>query len=517
MTAPRDTVPRDTATTLYAGATTALLVRDGTVLWTGPTDAAPPARSTVDLGDGVLTPAFVDAHVHASATGLALTGLDLHDCRSLAELLDRLEATARAGRGRVVLGTGWDETRWPEHRAPTRQELDRAAYGGAVYLARVDVHSAVVSSALLAAAPATRGLAGFDDAGHVRLDAHHEVRRAAYGGIGTAQRRAAQRATRARAAELGIGCLQEMSGPEVAGRADLEALLALAADEPGPEIIAYWGELGGFDTVAELGLAGAGGDLFCDGSLGSHTAALGTPYADALTSGHLRYADDEIVSHLRRATTGGVQAGFHVIGDEAIDQVVRAVDAVAGELGLDAVRRVRHRLEHAEMPRREHIEAMARLGMIASVQPAFDAAWGGADAMYAQRLGADRAAGLNPFAAYAVTGVPLALGSDAPVTPLDPWGGITAAVGHRTPGSGITAAQAVAAATSGGWYAARRESTGALLSPGTTASFAVWDSRSPGELLDRAVAGDPAPCRLTVVAGTVVYDADAPQSSKGVA
>ena len=55
-----------------------------------------------------------------------------------------------------MLGHGWDETAWPEHRPPTRQELDRASYGGVVYLSRVDVHSAVVSSALLAAVPEVR-------------------------------------------------------------------------------------------------------------------------------------------------------------------------------------------------------------------------------------------------------------------------------------------------------------------------------------------------------------------------
>ncbi len=61
-------------------------------------------------------------------------------------------------------------------------------------------------------------------------------------------------------------------------------------------------------------------------------------------------------------------------------------------------------------------------GVIASMQPNFDALWGGRDGMYAQRLGADRAAGLNPLALLAAKGVPLAFGSDAPVTSIEPWG-----------------------------------------------------------------------------------------------
>ncbi|CAN5243667.1 amidohydrolase [soil metagenome] len=492
---------------VYGGGS-ALLVDGPIIRWVGDSAAAPAAGQTVELAGAAVTPAFVDAHVHCTATGLALTGLDLHGTRSLAEALDRVEAAARAGRGRTILGSGWDETTWPERRTPTRHELDRAGYGGAVYLARVDGHSTACSSALLATAPRAAEEAGWEDSGVVRLDAHHAVRRAAYAAITPAQRGDAQRATRARAASLGIGCLQEMSGPEVAGRHDLEALLALAATEPGPTVAAYWGQLHSCDVVADLGPAGAGGDLFCDGSLGSHTASLGEPYADAAPRGVLRHRPEEVREHVRAATVAGVQAGFHVIGDVAIDQAVTAVAAVAVELGVDAVRACRHRLEHAEMPRPEHLGAMAALGMVASVQPAFDAAWGGPDRMYAARLGPERARGLNPFGAFAAAGVPLALGSDAPVTALDPWGGVVAAVRHRTEGAGIGPEQAFRAATEGGWYAARCPSAGRL-EPGAGATFAVWDGG--GDVLERAMAGDSPRCRTTVVNGQPVYDAEGAQ------
>lgn len=489
------------------GGGTALLVDGSRIAWTGSDGDAPGAERTVDLNGAAVLPAFVDAHVHATATGLALTGLDLHGTRSLGEALDRVARHADARRGRVVLGTGWDDTRWPERRPPTRPELDRAAFGGAVYLARVDVHSAVCSSALLAAVPEVRALAGYAESGHLRLDAHHAVRRAAYTGITPGQRRAAQQATLHRAAALGVGCVQEMAGPEVSGEADLSALLELASAEPGPDVLAYWGQLHAVDVVAEWGLAGAGGDLFCDGAFGSHTAAVSRPYADAPTNGALRFADDEVRAHLRAATAAGVQAGFHVIGDAAIAQVVEAAQAVGAELGREQVRACRHRLEHVEMPTPLHIAAMAELGMVASVQPAFDAAWGGPQSMYAERLGADRAAELNPFAAFARAGVPLALGSDAPVTPLDPWGGIAAAVRHRTAGSGITLAAAFAAATTGGWQAARADEGHGTLRVGAPATFAGWDGAGdlPG-LFELAVAGERPSCLTMVVRGRLVHD-----------
>ncbi|MCW2613695.1 MAG: Amidohydrolase 3, partial [Frankiales bacterium] len=142
---------------------TALLVDGDTVVWTGSEGAADAmsAEVTVDLEDAWVAPAFVDAHVHATSTGLALTGLDLTGAPSLAAALDRVAQAAKAARGGVLLGTGWDDTSWPEGRPPTAAELDRASYGGVVYLARTDVHSAVASSALLAAAPEARAAAGF--------------------------------------------------------------------------------------------------------------------------------------------------------------------------------------------------------------------------------------------------------------------------------------------------------------------------------------------------------------------
>lgn len=489
---------------------TALLIDGDTIGWVGREPAAPDADRTVDLAGALVTPVFVDAHVHATQTGLVLTGLDLSGARSLGQALATVERHARRQPGPVLLGAGWDETRWPERRPPTPAELDRAAGGRLVYLARVDHHSAVVSAALLASCPQARGLAGFHDSGQLALEAHHAVRAAAFAGITPAERTAAQRACRQHAASLGIGCLHEMAGPQISGgEADLAALLRLAAGEPGPEVIGYWGALGGLDTVARLGLAGAAGDLFCDGSLGSHTAALSQPYADAPgTTGHLWHDVPAVAEQVAACTRAGVQAGFHAIGDQAVQTVLDGVAAAAEQVGLAAVQAQRHRIEHAEMlPGAGGMAAFARFGLVASVQPAFDASWGGPDGMYAQRLGAQRAAGLNPFADFVAAGVPLAFGSDAPVTPLDPWGGVRAAVWHRTPGAGIAPRAAFEAATVGGWQAARRAGEG-VLRVGAPASFAVWavEAYAADGLPDLGPDRPLPVCRQTVVRGRTIFE-----------
>ena len=133
--------------------------------------------------------------------------------------------------------------------------------------------------------------------------------------------------------------MHEMAGPEISSAEDLAALLALVngADEPYPEVYGYWGELRGTATAAELGAIGAAGDLFCDGSIGSHTAGMLEPYVDLpgqpAERGYLRYETAEVAEHLIECTEAGLQGGFHAIGDAATDQVVAAMRLAAERLG----------------------------------------------------------------------------------------------------------------------------------------------------------------------------------------
>lgn len=455
---------------------TAMVVEAGHVAWVGSEGAADAfadgVDEVVDLDGALVTPAFTDAHVHTTATGLALTGLDLSGAPSLEAALARVREFAAARPGdRVLLGHGWDAARWPGGRPPTRAELDEATGGRPLYLSRIDVHSAVVSTALLDLVPAA---VPRDDAPLTR-DAHHVVREAALGAITPAQREEAQRAALAHAAALGIGTVHECGGPKISSEDDFTALLRLAAGSPGPRVVGYWAEQGrdGVAKARELGAAGAAGDLFADGALGSHTACLHEPYADAAHSGTAYLDADAVAAHVVACTEAGLQAGFHAIGDAAVTAVVEGVRAAAEKVGLARIRAARHRVEHAEMLTPETVAGFAELGLIASVQPAFDALWGGEDGMYARRLGVARARTLNPFAALLRAGVPLAFGSDSPVTPLDPWGTVRAAAFHRTPEHRISVRAAFTAHTRGGWRAVGRDDAGVLV-PGAPADYAVW-------------------------------------------
>jgi hypothetical protein len=525
---------------------TAMVVNGGVVGWLGSEEAAGAqiagVDEVVDLGGALVTPAFVDGHVHVTDTGIALTGVNLAGVRSLSEALALVETASRASRGRPVLGHGWDETAWPEGRPPTRAELDRASHGGVVYLSRVDVHSAVVSSAL-AASLRLADHDGWDDSGRVEREAHARVRDATRGDLEPSVREAYQEAALRRFASQGVLTVHEMSAPHIAPRSDLAGLVALASRPDLPDVVAYRGERAhdadeASRLVAELAalgvqVRGLAGDLNIDGSIGSRTAAFREPYADVALGesggghdycGHLFLRPEDVAQHLVACTLAGVQGGFHVIGDAGVAAACDGLRLAAGEVGVAALRRARHRLEHVEGSDASTAAVLADLAVSASMQPAFDALWGGDEALYAQRLGAERGPTLNPIGSMAAAGVVLAFGSDSPVTEVDPWAGVRAAVFHQVPEQRISARAAFAAHTRGGHRAALRDDAGVLV-PGAEATFAVWeptelvvqapdarisawstDERSGTPGLPDLTPGTPLPrCRTAVLRGEVVH------------
>jgi predicted amidohydrolase YtcJ len=489
-------------------AATALLTDGDRITWIGPADDAPAADRTVDLGGGLVTPAFVDSHVHLSGTGASLTGLHLAGLPSAAAVLEQVAdfAASLPADGIVVAG-GWDETTWADPAIPTAEAVERAAGGRLVYLSRACGHIGVAGPRLLAEHPGVAALDGHDPSGVLTREAHRAARAHVQAAVPVAQRLETARAALAHAAGLGIAALVEHSIPNPADpliEEEFQGLLALGAEAGNPAVYGWWGELRAAGKARDLGAHGCGGDLSADGSLGARTAFLRTPYADADTLGAQYLTAGDVAAHLMDCHANGLPGAFHAIGDGAVAAVLDGLDLVGSRLGIDAIRHARHRIEHAELLDAGLIARMVHHGVHASVQPAFDAAWGGPVGMYAARLGRKRALAANPFSRLAGVGVPLAFGSDSPVTALDPWGGVRAAVAHRNPVSRLPMAAAFTAATRGGWRALGVDDAGSLV-PNTRANFTVWDLTS-ATLPDLSDPDTPAPtCAMTVAAGHLAY------------
>jgi hypothetical protein len=491
---------------------TAMVVRDGRVAWLGADGDAPAADVVVDLDGALVTPAFVDAHQHATDTGLAADGLDLSAVRSAGQLLDAVAVfAATRAPDAVVHGHGWDESTWVRQVPPSAAELDVAGGGRRVYLTQASVHSALCSRALLAAVPQVVAEPGYDASGWLREQAHHAVRAVALGSLSPAQRTAAQRTALRAAARNGIAAVHECGGPGTSSEADLLSVLALSGVAL-PQVFGYWGELMGAQRAKDLGAVGAGGDLYADGALGSRTAFLRDDYVDGAGCGDSFVSAEQAGEHLMDCVRVGAQGGFHAIGDGAIAAVLEGFAAAAKVVGVDRLRDGRHRIEHVELADKAMIARLVEFGVVASVQPVFDRLWGGAGRMYEQRLGLARAMASNPIGAMHAVGVALAFGSDSPVTSSGPWVSVASAAAPRNPVFRMSVRAAFAAHSRGGWRAVGRDDVG-VLAPGASATFAVWDT--PSGLSDGlpvvvAAAGEPEPvlpvCRRTVLHGQTIFE-----------
>ena len=489
------------------------------------------ADQVLELVGRLVTPAFVDAHVHLAATGFAALGADLSGTTSAEQALDRIAAHAATSGLSVLLAHGWDETRWTGGRPITTEQLDAAVGGRPAYVSRVDIHSAIASTALRDAAGVSRSRSvdGWSEDEPLTRDAHHAVRDAMNTLLTRDDRRTAIRLALTDAARAGIGMVHEIGAPHISPADDFDLIDELSAPGDGPAlptVVKYWGARDVGDA-RRLGCRGAAGDLCVDGAIGSRTAALHAAYADDPSCGHLYLTADEVADHVVACTEQQMQAGFHVIGDRAVSEVVAGFRSAAERIGEDPVRAARHRLEHLEMVSPEQLRELGHLGVVASVQPVFDAWWGGGGGLYETRLGG-RARGMNPYRSMLDAGMVLAFGSDSPVTPMDPWLGVRAAVHHHNESERIDARTAVAAHTVAGWHAAgvtgrphandrstsHERRFGGEVVVGAPAYLAVWDTRTgtgtdTGTDLEALVApGRELPrCELTIVAGRAAHDA----------
>jgi predicted amidohydrolase YtcJ len=230
--------------------------------------------------------------------------------------------------------------------------------------------------------------------------------------------------------------------------------------------------------VMDLGMGRIGGDLPVDGSIGARTANLAEPYEDVGGTGARFFDDDALAMFFHDGHLAGLQVGVHAIGDAAIEQVVATWERVYQALdtrGRRHFRARRHRIEHFEMADGSTMERAAALGLGIGVQPAFDALWGFPGGLYEQGLGPERAVGMNRFRDLLERGLVVGIGSDSPITSLDPMGAVAALERHHDASQRLSRLEALHAGTTGGARLAHQADKKGTLEPGKHADFAAYD------------------------------------------
>ena len=456
------------------------LLIDGRHVERAGTGEPPVADRVVDLPGMTITPGFIDTHVHLTGTGVHQAHPELGAVRSAPELLETLRRICASRTGWTLLH-GFDESAWMDPTLPSIAELD-AVTDEPLVVVRVDGHLSLANWTALEEAgvldaPGSESTAEGAPTGVVTLDANHRLKRWASNQLDDAVIQELQLDAAASAAARGVTCVHEMSMPAERGLRDLEVLLRHRERLP-VDVVTYVATTD-IPQVIDLGLPRIGGDLPVDGSLGAHTAALTEPYADRpTTSGAASFGDDDLAQFFHGGHTAGLQVGVHAIGDRAIEQVLSTWERVYGALDSRERRHFRarrHRVEHFEMASPVQIERAAMLGLAVSFQPAFDAAWGSPGGLYDVRLGWGRAAPMNAVRSCFERGIALGVGSDSPITALDPMAALAALESHHDASQRLSRGEALRLSTAGGARLAHQEDKKGALEPGMHANFAAYD------------------------------------------
>jgi len=435
----------------------------------------PEADLTIELPGTTIVPGFIDSHVHLTATGRALMNDDVRAVTSKEGLLDLVRKRSEAGTSPVHL-EGFDESNWDRPDLPTRAELDGVG-AVPVVLMRADGHISVVSSPVLADVDlaGAEGVETGEDGEPTGRLTREANRRVSVWVESSYERRLVeefQLQGAGLAASRGVTAVHEMS----MDLADLEVLLGhrqrLPVDvSPIPATLSL-------PESMERGFVAVGGDLPVDGSIGAKTAAFVHPYEDGQELGELYHDDDTLAEFFHAGHNAGLQVGVHAIGDRAIEQVLKTWERVY--LALDSrerrhFRARRHRIEHFVLPSADQIERAAMLGLAVSIQPAFDRFWGQGGGLYEERLGPARAMAAHPIRTMLDRGIEVGVGSDSPVTPLDPMLAIAALEGNHEPTQRLTRLEALKLHRVGSARLGHQDVKKGALEPGRHADFAAYD------------------------------------------
>ena len=449
----------------------AVAVKDGKIIAVGPVEICSKklgsGHEVINLNGSCLMPGFIDTHLHPILMIYFNMNVDMRGCENMDQVKDKIRQMAKKEDKPEawVVGLQFDEEELDEPRFPDRHDLDKACPDRPAVIIKHDGHTLFANTKALEAAKIFKNTA--DPPG---------------GKIGREPDGVPSGVLFETASQLVMGCMPtpdleslkkgaDYTFAKLAGQGITTIGAVLQTDEEGPA-----GSSGAFDvlgmimlqeqvpmnmhsllisksadkikeamnsTLHQNKLCGRridGIKIYMDGTFGACTALMEKPFSDNLNStGFLTTDKDVIYDRMLQVHNAGLQIAVHAIGDKANRLCVNMYDKLLTENPREGCR---HRIEHASILNQKTIDDMARLGLVASVQPLFihsEKHW------LHKRVGTDRARMTYPFRSMLDAGIKLAGASDAPVESTDVLHAIQCCVLREgfEPHQGITTAEAV--------------------------------------------------------------------------
>ena len=410
----------------------AMAIKDGKIVEVGPERQILNkyrAEKIQDAEQRDVYPGFTDAHTHMFSLAKQNLGVDLTDCKSMEEVVDRIKTYLKNKKHSFVIGRGWDQTRWKNDRMPSKELISKAFPTIPIALYRIDGHALLVNEALLTTIRPCKTLIleGPFETG-LFIDNDMSIPEAKLNDFSEKEYEEELLKIQEKLYAFGVTGVHEAGvlGWQVnllkrlvqQNRLSLDVYAMLIANEENYQFAKRNGQL----SLKNLRVRSF--KLYMDGALGSSGALLKAPYADQHGHSGLQLISEECLSMwIERCLALNYQLNTHAIGDRGNQLVLNAYKR-AFEQNPDH----RWRIEHAQVVDPVDLHFFGDYAIFPSVQPTHatsDQDW----AEY--RLGKIRMKGAYAYRSlYNQFGM-IALGTDFPVEEINPFLTLRAAVLRR--------------------------------------------------------------------------------------